>query len=229
MQLTDSDCIANTDVHNMNLIYRVPDPRVVFGEWDGCKKPNFNPNARQAVVIQAVSEALARGLYYTDEVLAACRITLNVSPEDAAKRKASVEGGTLGMECYYARCFIGALEAQRESQEALDRMQAAPGMELGTLVFNDFKRVYKAVVAEVDGTDVTITGKRGNQSIRFACEASSLRHAINRAAEHRLRTTNFDMAFPAVQRPEPEAKLSAPESRTGNDDQVDLFASLLCP
>ena len=170
----------------------------VYDDWNGYQRPGYQPTERQLIVIAAVQSALNAGCYYTDEVRIHCASLLSVTPEQAQVNAKVVEGGEFGMDCYYAR---GYLRAQKEIQaESRAWLQLAPrvGQALGTVMFNDFKRMTGAMVAAVDEAAqmITVHGKRGKYAYQSSCSAMQIRNAIDRAKEQGHRKDGFDRAFP---------------------------------
>ena len=149
-------------------------------------------------VIAAVQSALDANLFYTRDVLAHAIVQLGVTPEQAERNyKMRVEGGVIGMDTYYARCYIDAQAKAAAERVALQIIKPHVGQKLGTLMFNDFKRNTGMVVVAVSegGKMITLKGKRGAYSVSLACTAKNIEYAINRAAEKGLRKDNFAMAF----------------------------------
>jgi len=171
----------------------------VYQEWDQNETEAFVPTDRQATIIRAVQLALDAKLFYTDEVRAHCAATLGVTPEQAAVGAARTEGGTFGLDVYYARQYLSAQTKFQAERVALLRLKPTEGLELGTLMFNDFKRNTGMRVTGVssDSKEITLIGKRGAYTVTLVCTAKQIENAIDRAHERGLRKQNFSQAFPA--------------------------------
>jgi len=168
-------------------------PKNVYEEWTGCEGLTFQPNQRQQIVIEAVRTALGEGLYYTSQVHERCVELLRPSVEDLEVQKTKVEGGAVGMDFYYARGYIAAQQAFAAEREALSLLKPQVGMQLGTLMFNDFKRTTSVRVIEVmpDVLTLRLQGTRGSQTVQFTCGAVAVKAAMERAAERDLRKGGF--------------------------------------
>lgn len=172
-------------------VYALPDN--VYEEWAGCEGLTFQPNQRQQIVIEAVRAALNEGLYYTSQVHERCVQLLRPSLEDLQVQKTKVEGGAVGMDFYYARGYIAAQKAFAAEREAQGLLRPQVGMQLGTLMFNDFKRTTSVRVIEVlpDVLMLRLQGTRGSQTVHLTCGAVAVKSAMDRAAERDLRKGGF--------------------------------------
>lgn len=168
--------------------YLCADP---YKDWAAHQHTSFVPTPRQQPVIDAVRAALDSGLYYTKDVLAFCADRLGVSPEDRAKGATRVEGGDLGMDCYYARCYLDAVKQRALESAAHESLRPVEGMKLGVLRFNDFKRTSACVVTAVEGNSISFTGKRGAVTIAGKAKALQVAYAMDRAASAKQRPTTF--------------------------------------
>ncbi|RTL36907.1 MAG: hypothetical protein EKK53_22030 [Burkholderiales bacterium] len=185
-------------------------PENVYEEWAGCEGLTFQPNQRQQIVIEAVRTALGEGLYYTSQVHERCVELLRPSVEDLEVQKTKVEGGAVGMDFYYARGYIAAQNAFAAEREALGLLRPQVGMQLGTLMFNDFKRTTGVRIIEVmpDVLTLRLQGTRGSQTVQFTCGAVAVKSAMDRAAERDLRKGGFADYVSALS--SPKARPAAP-------------------
>lgn len=173
--------------------YVLPEAINAHRPWVGCESRDFAPNDNQKLVIAAVEEALASGLFYASDVLVFCTRELKLSEEQiAANFKCRVEGGIFAMECYYARNFIRARERYAAIDAYQQELKPVEGKVLGTLRFNDLKRTTGVVVVNVSGDQITLEGVRGRQRIRLTTDAMGIKCAMDRAAERGLRKTDFE-------------------------------------
>lgn len=185
-------------------------PENVYEEWHGCEGLTFLPNQRQQLVIEAVRTALGEGRYYTSDVHERCVELLKPTFDDLQVQKTKVEGGAVGMDFYYARGYIAAQQAFAAEREALSQLRPQVGMQLGTLMFNDFKRTTGVRVIEVmlDVLTLRLQGTRGSQTVQFTCGAVAVKSAMDRAAERDLRKGGFADFVRALSLP--KAKAAAP-------------------
>lgn len=172
-------------------------PEVSLREWHGSQAPTFAPTERQGIVIAAVSKALTSGLFYTSDVLAFCIKEMLAKPEQVAAQFSNrpVEGGLIGMDCYYARQYIEAQAAQRARVAAADQLKASLGMALGTLVFNDSKRTTNCVITSIadNGLAYKVAGRRGRSIVSTSwLDATQIADAMNRAFSAGLCKANFE-------------------------------------
>lgn len=171
--------------------YTLPE-RDPYDDWAGYKGRDFAPTPRQRLVMDAVAAALAAGLYYTRDVRAHCAAALAITPEVDAHQHSErmrVEGGTFGMDCYYARGALDAIETHRREDEAAAQLALKPGDKLPPLMFADFKLTLACVVEAVGegGRSCTFTGKRGRVAVRGTATAYQIANARDRAAERKAR------------------------------------------
>lgn len=168
-------------------------PPNVYSDWAGCEAESFQPTNRQKIVIAAVQAALDAGCYYSSEVLKAVSERLGVTEEQSLSGARHVEGGHVGMDCYYARKYIRAQRDLAMEYENARRLKAFAGMEVGTVMFNDFKRTTGVHVVDIDsqGRELTLCGRRGRLSLTMSCTVTNLAYAIDRAAQRNLRKHGF--------------------------------------
>lgn len=171
-------------------------PGDTYADWRDGEAETFAPTPRQALVVEAVTAALAAGLYYTVDVREFCARYLGITPEvDAFQRSqvTQVEGGEFGMDCYYARRYLDAQKKHAELRRFAEALRARPGDSLGTLVFSDFKRTNATCVKTVSecGRYLTITGKRGAATYEFQPTATQVAYAIDRAHSGKHRKDDF--------------------------------------
>lgn len=164
-----------------------------YADWKRRELRDFVPDTRQALVVEAVREALAAGMYYTSDVFAFCAKLLGVTAEQAQVQAKKVENGEVGMDVYYARDYLRARERFAAEDANLAKLKPHVGQSLGTLMFNDYKRNTGCTVTAVsdDGRGITVEAKRGKVTVQFDCDASQIAKAMDRAAEQGLRKGNF--------------------------------------
>lgn len=157
-------------------------------------------------LIGAVSRAVKSGLFYNDDVLAAVIADFgdHLRPGDAEIGKGAVQGGQFGMEVYYARDYLRACEARELLDAADEKLALSKGVQLGTLIFNDFKVTTGCVVSTIDRAGVIVMGKRGRYTVQFTTNVVAIDAAIERAFEKGKRPS-ATLAHVRVQRdPAPE-------------------------
>ncbi|TJY57408.1 hypothetical protein E4T66_18550 [Sinimarinibacterium sp. CAU 1509] len=168
------------------MAYALP-TKDTYAEWHGCSHPDYRPNARQWLVIDAVALAQQTGLHYTDDVVACAAKALNF---DLAlqTRDSHVEHGAFGMEVYYACNYLNAQRNHRRLVENHEELKPQVGDQLGSLVFNnDFKRNTGCVITAIDALKITLRLHRGKLAFETTTDATGIRYAIDRAYEKRLR------------------------------------------
>lgn len=179
-----------------NRRYSLPVGRV-HDDWSGCKLESFIPTDRQKLVIEAVKSALDSKLHYNNDVLKYCIESLGVTPEQGKVGAIRVEGGDVGMDCYYARDYLRHMHERAAERRSLAMLKPFIGQVLGTLVFSDFKRNTGMTVKEMgdDLRTLTLKGKRGRYTVELICTARQIENAMNRAFENKLRKDTFDQVF----------------------------------
>lgn len=190
-----------TDTATTSRYIAVSDP---YKDWTLRECEDYSPTERQCTIIEAVQSALDAKLFYTSDVLEHCKVFLGVTPDQAAVGAKNVEGGDVGMDCYYARGYLEAQRCHKIARISLDRLKPRVGQCLGTLVFNDFKRTTGVTVTEYSGGKILhASGKRGAYTVTLSCTAIQIENAINRAFERKQRKDNFDSFVAAVPAPKP--------------------------
>jgi hypothetical protein len=164
----------------------------------------------------AVQSALDAGLFYTSAVLAHCIDFLGVTAEQAAVNTQRVEGGNIGMDCYYARNCIEAKRGHEAERLTLFRLNPHVGKLLGTLVFSDMKRCTGMTITAISSGSklFDISGKRGSHTVNCSCTARQIESAMNRAFEIGARKNDFK-AFCAPSAVTTENGLFATDSTIG--------------
>jgi hypothetical protein len=188
---------AETQVSNETANRYTPPMGNVYNDWDGQSEPDFVPTARQIAVIGAVQAALDAGRYYTKDVLDFCITHLGVTAEQAEKASRKVEGGDVGLDCYYARDYLKKQEEHRLDDKALAMINPFVGKSLGTLVFGDFKRNTNMQITVISENRklITVKGKRGRCVVTVTCNATQIRNGVDRAHGKGLRKDSFQDLF----------------------------------
>lgn len=175
-------------------------PANTYTDWARNEHPDFAPTDRQSLVIDAVNKALAAGMYYTDEVREFAKEILKPTAQELAIGL-GVEGGEFGMDIYYARQAITAMKRHAVDRESWQHIRPTVGMSLGTIMFNDYKRITGAIIVGFEGEGdmttgkgmhITFEGKRGTSLVRGQATATQIRSAIDRACEKGLRKVTFE-------------------------------------
>ena len=168
-------------------------PEDTYKDWRLNCTRGFVPDARQALVIDAVRKAIEEEeLFHTADVYAFCVKQLAPPPEDLAKNTRSVEHGEVGMDLYYAREYLDAQKRFQARDLAAAQLMPSPGLQLGTLVLPDLKRYTGARIEAVEQDALTVLAKRGRTSCRFVLSAEDVRLCINWAFERKQRESDFD-------------------------------------
>ena len=191
------DAYAVTRCMQINAVTQYELPANTFKDWAGCERNDYVPTERQKLVVDAVQKALDAGLYYTSDVLEFCKVELRVTEAQAAVAATRVQGGEVGMDIYYGRKYLDKQKQLARAREILELLRPHVGQRLGTIMFNDFKRITGAIITEVaeGGLTMTVQGKRGSATVAFTCNPISVACAIDRAAERMLRKLNFQATF----------------------------------
>lgn len=159
-----------------------------YDAWRGCNADGFQPTPAQAEVMAAVRAARDSGLFYSDEVLARCLVTLGVPDDLAQVGRDRVEGGDVGMHVYYARGANDAADSWALEHKNAAKLRQRIGDKLGCIMFQDYKRVTNArLVNEEDGGTFRVSGKRGRLCCEWLARATTIINAIDRYAERRAR------------------------------------------
>ena len=185
-------------------MYKLPEGRSsLHDHWSGCERRGFVPTANQQLVIAEVQSALDAGLYYTSEVREHCARAIGLSEEadQANFENFRVEGGVFGMDCYYARRYLDARKVHAAEDDARARLRPFVGQRLGTIVFSDFKRCTGAFISKVEAEKLELQCKRGSHLLTYEVSVLNVKHAIDRAAEKKLRKDDFDGFAPPVDTP----------------------------
>jgi hypothetical protein len=180
------------EAHQQAVTYFIP--KDTYTDWRGYERRDWRPNARQALVMAAVEDALAEGLLYQDPLTDAVAIKLDVSAEARKSGAERVQGGDFGMDVYYARRAVDMQIAHAIAEQA--RAQLAPhvGQKLGVLVFNDFKVTKACYVTEVldGGHRLKLAGRRGSRAAHVECDTLAVKFAVDRAHDRGHRSEGFD-------------------------------------
>lgn len=173
--------------------YELPAVGKCYDEWSGHQARGFAPSPRQALVMAAAARAIDAGLFYNTEVKAAVAADLQVQADQLARNTQKVESGDFGYDVYFARQAVESQRFHEKLSAEASRLGLRAGENIGTLMFNDYKRTSGVVVAEVSdgGRSVTLEGKRGAKSVRLTCNVLALASSIDRAHERRIRKTSY--------------------------------------
>ena len=167
-------------------------PADSYKDWAGSQNRGYLPTKRQSLVVAAVKAALDGGLYYSKDVLAFAKTHLGVTEEQAAVHATTVEGGEVGMDCYYARGYLDAKKRFDAEDRALQKLAPKVGDVLGVLVFSDFKRSTGVEIIGVTNGSITLRGKRGAHQVTLTASALQIANAMDRAFERGQRNAGFD-------------------------------------
>ena len=170
----------------MESLWIPRDLQTVSDEWRGYPAPSFQPTEAQQAMMNAVQAALDDGAFYSSEVLEHVAAQLHVTAKQRTVGP-GVEGGSLGMDCYYARDALRQREMNSKRAQAHSDLDPKVGRQLGTLMFNDYKRTTGCVIVEVDGPRIRIRGKRGSVTAEATTDALTLANAANRAVDRGVR------------------------------------------
>lgn len=167
--------------------YTLPERNDTYEDWAGCGARGYVPTERQRPIIDAVTAALAAGLYYSSDVLADVIRRLGIPPDVAEVQRSQScrnEGGVVGMDVYYARRYIEARAEHKAEDEARAILAPEPGKALGMLIFSDRKQTRACtIIAAPSGGDIRVQGVRGRYPVLVTCTARQIVAAQERARE----------------------------------------------
>ena len=97
---------------------------------------HFCPNASQAMLMQSVSKALAKGLSYTSNVYQFVTKDMEnvLSEETLAVAKDKIENGRFGMDIYYCRQALELFNARYNAQSNLKALMSRGQLRIGKKV-----------------------------------------------------------------------------------------------
>lgn len=197
---------AVPQISENSTVYELPCSKDVMKAWIGCKRKDFEPSKNQQLVVEAVAEAVKKGMFRTVEIRDFCAKILHLTDEQLARNfeRMPTEGGVFGMECYYANDYISAQKSFAQEHEVLNRLQPHVGQVFGALVFNDGKRRNRCVVKGVlDNGEILIQGKIGSNEFSGAVSAVAIMRAIDRAFEKKARKDDYSEFVTRIPRPAP--------------------------
>lgn len=173
--------------------YSVPTQNEGYNEWRRNECADFQPSARQQIVMDAVRQALSEGLYYTNDVRPRVAQILGVTGDDLSRGALRVEGGDFGMDVYYARQALEAQQRHTAIAKSAAEMRLKVGDVIGATMFNDFKLNHKTEVIDVAAAnEYRLKARRGAATVTFTANAQSLRIAIERAFEKGKRKLSYE-------------------------------------
>lgn len=184
---------------------------------------DFQPNARQQMLMDVVAKGIDAGVFYTRDMLDYAAKELNVPVDVLSQNKTRVEGGDFGYDVYLATKAVEAKRGQAEKSAVRDAMSLKPGDELGTLIFNnDFKVNTNVVVESVsdDGLEVRVNGKRGRYVITIKTGPIGIKSAIERAQEKGKRKDGYDEFVAGRTSKQPDAAPAQQDSQAAVDQPI---------
>lgn len=184
----------------MTLQYHLPED--TYHDWNSCEFRNYQVTPRQALVVEAVKQAVqVQGLFYSSDVYDFCIKLLKPNDGDRKAGLGYVERGHVGMDLYYARKYLDAQARFQKEDEAWARLKPQVGMKLGTLVFQDLKVSTSWVITAITDSSLSMAGKSGRNGVSCTCSALSVRYCMDRAFERAKRKDNFEAFCLAVNQP----------------------------
>ena len=172
------------------------------GAWESIRNGRAEPDQYRARVMEAMEAAKAAGLFYNSETYPRAAAVMAARWGYPDLREAADIGGPdcdgvprwFASHCYMANDATRAREAREAAREAREALRLVPGVELGALVFSDYKLTRSAEVSAVseDGELITIEGNRGATAVHLQCSPLAVRQAIERAHEKGKRPFNYE-------------------------------------
>lgn len=196
--------------------YRLPED--VGTDWRRAEALDFEPDARQKIVMDAVEKAIADGVFYNRDMDEKVAEALGVDADVRSRKNSGTEGGDFGYDVYMARKAVEAKQRYAEIARVQAEQNFKVGDVLGTLIFNDFKVNTGVTVKAVNGDQIKLRGKRGAYSVTMETGPTNIKYAIERAHEKGKRKDSYEEfiasrseAAPAKPKRKPAAKKAAPE------------------
>ncbi len=177
--------------------YTLPDGDINH-EWRDAKgretqHPDFEPTARQQILMDAVGKVLDAGAFYSDDVTAKVAEMLGVSKDVLASNRTGVQGGDFGYDVYLASRALETKRATKNSEKIARELNLSVGDSIGTLMFLDFKVTTGVTITSKNDTGLIyrITGKRGAAVLNAEVGVDNLKGAIERAHERGKRKDSY--------------------------------------
>lgn len=177
--------------------YTLPDGDI-NDEWRdakgrGTRHPDFEPTARQQMLMDAVGKVLDAGAFYNDDVQAKLAGMLGVGKDVLASNRTGVVGGDFGYDVYLARHALETKRATKNSEKIAQELNLSVGDSIGTLMFLDFKVTTGVTITSKNDTGLIygITGKRGAAVLNGEVGVDNIKGAIERAHERGKRKDSY--------------------------------------
>lgn len=177
--------------------YTLPDGDI-NDEWRdakgrGTQHPDFEPTARQQILMDAVGKVLDAGAFYNDDVQAKLAGMLGVGKDVLASNRTGVVGGDFGYDVYLARRALETKRATKNSEKIAQELNLSVGDSIGTLIFLDFKVTTGVTITSKNDTGLIygITGKRGAAVLNGEVGVDNIKGAIERAHERGKRKDSY--------------------------------------
>lgn len=177
--------------------YTLPDGDI-NDEWRdakgrGTQHPDFEPTARQQILMDAVGKVLDAGAFYNDDVQAKLAEMLGVGKDVLASNRTGVQGGDFGYDVYLARHALETKRATKNSEKIAQELNLSVGDSIGTLMFLDFKVTTGVTITSKNDTGLIygITGKRGAAVLNGEVGVDNIKGAIERAHERGKRKDSY--------------------------------------
>ena len=158
---------------------------IAFNRWHNVNRLLSEPAPEMLMMVDSVAKALAAGLFYSNDVKAFVMNDLKDQLEgDLDIHKDNVEGGVVGMEIYYARSYLTALQEREENITAIKELDLHLGQDFGTLEING-KRTCHCIVISFSQTGQTaivkMSGTRWKNHYNIEVSARGLLKAVRKA------------------------------------------------
>ena len=217
----ESDTTQIETEGNASASYTLPEKKVE-ADWKqaGATEvhPNYKPNDRQKILIDAVAAELDAGVFYSSELVEKVSKRLNVPNDVLESNRAGVQDGDFGYDVYLARKYVESQKANNVSKSIAGELSLNVGDSVGTLVTNDGKRTTNVKIESISdsGLIATFTGNRGKYTVTGQIGVDSIKHSINRAKERNHRKDNYDEFISTKSK-----KVANSEPSKGNDLSID--------
>lgn len=151
------------------------------GDFNGKEFTKPERGQNQTALMESVGKALDAGLTANRKIDDFVAKNLGVTDEQRKAGLSEVEGGAFGYDVYLARKEV---EQERTTDKNISlgkEFNLKVGENVGKLKLQDGKIASAATVEKLSDTRVTLTAKRGPQSVRLEMDYIGLEYAAERA------------------------------------------------
>lgn len=182
-------------------------PANIQTDWLRARADGYQPNARQALVVNAVRLALDCGRLkkgWSPDLLEHVKSTLKPTPQQLQSGIDRIPGGDFAADVHGALTHIIAADDHALALANWHTLKPQVGMRLGTMVLSQDRRLDDVTIIGFQGAGDSGNGKglliriegrapggASGQLVRLPASVNSIRLAIDRAHARGLRATSF--------------------------------------